>query len=162
MTDEIGALSALMRTNSSVRHDELRAFYAKWKDEALVMNKWFMLQATSPVDTALADVERLSEDAAFDKNNPNTIASLFTAFARANPTRFNAVDGSGYRYIAERVIDIDSRNPQVASRLASCFNQWRLLDPSRRELVQSELKRVLAKPGLSSNVFEIVSKALAN
>ncbi|RYZ65157.1 MAG: DUF3458 domain-containing protein, partial [Proteobacteria bacterium] len=76
--------------------------------------------------------------------------------------RFNDISGAGYRFIADQVIDIDSRNPQTASRVASSFNMWKTLDTKRQELVKTELQRILAKPGLSSNVFEIVSKSLAN
>jgi aminopeptidase N len=162
MTDEIGALLALSRSSSSVRLNELQAFYAKWKHEPLVMNKWLTIQAISPVSTALDDVRRLSEDPVFDKNNPNKISALYRSFAQVNSIHFNARSGTGYKFIADQVIEIDARNPQVASRLATSFNQWRTLEPLRQDLVKSELKRILAVPGLSTNVFEIVSKSLAN
>jgi aminopeptidase N len=162
MTDEIGALGVLAKTRSSVRNVELHAFYEKWKNEPLVMNKWLMIQASAPVDSALADVRRLSNDPVFDKNNPNKITALYRVFAQMNAVHFNAKDGSGYKFIADQIIDIDSRNPQVASRLATSFYQWRTLDVSRQGLVTGELKRILATPGLSSNVFEIVSKSLAH
>ena len=162
MTDEIGALHALNRSVSPVREQELKAFYVKWKNEALVMNKWLSLQATSPLETTLATIRTLSKDPVFDENNPNKIAALYRALAQLNPVRFHAADGSSYQFIADRIMEIDSRNPQVASRLATSFNSWRTLDPDRRTLVHAQLNRVLAKPGLSSNVFEIVSKALAN
>ncbi len=162
MTDEIGALAVLAKSNSPLRQQELQAFYVKWKNEPLVMNKWLMIQAAAPVATALEDVRRLSMDPVFDKNNPNKIASLFRAFAQGNAIHFNAKDGSGYKFIADQIIDIDTRNPQVASRLATSFYQWRTFDPERQELVKRELNRVLSVKGLSSNVFEIVSKSLAN
>lgn len=162
MTDEIGALNALKRSESPVRQTELRAFYQKWNQEPLVMNKWLMIQAMSPVKTALADVKALMNDPVFDKNNPNKISSLITAFGRMNTIRFNDLSGEGYRFVADQVLDIDSRNPQTASRVASCFNQWKTLDLKRQALIKAELERILAKPGLSSNVFEIVSKALNN
>lgn len=162
MTDEIGALNALRRSESPVRKAELQAFYQKWNKEPLVMNKWLMIQAMAPVKTALADVKALMNDPVFDKNNPNKISSLITAFGRMNAVRFNDLSGEGYRFVADQVLDIDSRNPQTASRVASCFNQWKTLDLKRQALVKAELERILAKPGLSSNVFEIVSKALNN
>jgi aminopeptidase N len=162
MTDEIGALSALSQSRSPIRTQELQAFYAKWKNEALVMNKWLMIQAAAPIDSALEDVRRLSKDPVFDKNNPNKISALYRAFAQMNSVRFNAKDGSGYKFIADQIIEIDSRNPQVASRLATSFYPWRTLDSHRQELAKGELKRILATQGLSSNVFEIVSKSLAN
>ena len=162
MTDEIGALLALSRSDSPTRLTELQAFYAKWKNEPLVMNKWLAIQAAAPIASALDDVRRLSQDPVFDKNNPNKIAALYRTFAQLNSVYFNARSGTGYKFIADQVIDIDPRNPQVASRLATSFNQWRTLEPERKTLVESELKRILATPGLSSNVFEIVSKSLAN
>jgi len=162
MTDEMGALSALSKVRSTVRTAELQAFYAKWKHEPLVMNKWLMIQAISPVETVLDDVRRLSQDPIFDKNNPNKISALYRTFAQANAIHFNAKNGSGYKFIADQIIDIDTRNPQVASRLATSFYQWRTLDQARQELVKNELKRILATPGLSSNVYEIVSKSLGH
>ncbi len=162
MTDEIGALSALSRSSLVVRLFELKAFYEKWKHEPLVMNKWLTIQAISPVASALDDIRRLSQDPVFDKNNPNKISALYRSFAQVNSIHFNARSGTGYKFIADQVIDIDGRNPQVASRLATSFNQWRTLEPDRQDLVKSELKRILAVPGLSMNVFEIVSKSLGD
>ena len=103
---------------------------------------------------------RLSALPIFDKNNPNKIYSLYGAFARLNLVRFHDESGEAYRFIADQIMEIDSRNPQVASRLVSAFNQLRSLDEKRQALMRAELERVLAKEGLSSNVFEIASKTL--
>jgi aminopeptidase N len=160
MTDELGALSALNRTASPVRRQALDEFYAKWKDESLVMNKWFTLQAVAPIVNALDEVKRLSELPIFDKNNPNKIYSLYVAFTKFNHVRFHDKGGKPYRMIADQVLEIDSRNPQVASRLMGAFSQWKCFDQDRQKLMKAELERILAKPGLSANVFEIASKTL--
>lgn len=160
MTDEIGALQALNRASSPLRAQEIKGFYEKWKSESLVMNKWLMMQAMSPQASALDDVKRLMNDPIFDKNNPNKVSSLIGGFSRANPVRFHDRSGSGYRFLADQVMEIDTRNPQLAARLATGFNQWRTFDEGRQEAIRGELKRILAQPGLSSNTYEIVSKAL--
>ncbi len=160
MTDEVGALEALKRTSSPLRAQELAGFYEKWKNESLVMNKWLMIQAMAPIPNVLDDVKRLMSDPVFDKNNPNKVSSLIGSFTRANLVRFNDRSGSGYAFLADQVIEIDTRNPQLAARLASGFNQWKTLDEQRQGLIRAELKRMLATPGLSSNTFEIVTKAL--
>lgn len=160
MTDEIGALAAMNRSTSTIRERELKAFQEKWKNEPLVINKWLAVQAVAPQANALAEVKRLSQTDAFDKNNPNKIYSLYVAFARMNHTRFHDVSGEAYKFIADQVLDIDTRNPQVASRVVGAFNQWRQFDDHRQALIKAELQRIVATPGLSSNVFEIVSKTL--
>ncbi len=160
MTEELGALDALNGTNHPARTEALNEFYAKWKSEPLVMNKWLTTQAISPLPGVLEEIRRLSRDPVFDANNPNKIYSLYAAFSRFNQVRFNDSSGAGYSYIADRVMEIDSRNPQVASRLMSGFGNWRLLDGKRQELIKGELQRVLAQPGLSSNVYELASKML--
>ncbi|HVK60757.1 MAG TPA: aminopeptidase N [Bdellovibrionales bacterium] len=160
MTDELGALSVLTRANSPLRAQEIAAYREKWKNEALVVNKWLSVQAASPL-TKLEDIRRLSEDSLFDKTNPNKIYALYVAFARLNLVNFHDVSGEGYRFIADQVIDIDSRNPQVASRLVTAFQCLKQLEMKRQKLMHTELKRILAKPGLSSNVFELVSKTLS-
>ncbi|MEK7357885.1 MAG: aminopeptidase N, partial [Bdellovibrionota bacterium] len=128
MTDEVGALEALKRTSSPLRAQELAGFYEKWKNESLVMNKWLMIQAMAPIPNVLDDVKRLMSDPVFDKNNPNKVSSLIGSFTRANLVRFNDRSGSGYAFLADQVIEIDTRNPQLAARLASGFNQWKTLD----------------------------------
>jgi aminopeptidase N len=160
MTDEMGALIALNPTSSPLRRLALDEFYSRWHSESLVMNKWFALQATAPHANALDEVIRLSELPLFDKMNPNKIYSLQVAFSRNNLVQFHNKSGAAYRYIADQVLEIDSRNPQVASRVVTAFNQWRSLDQARQQLIKRELERIVATPGLSNNVFEIASKAL--
>lgn len=160
MTDELAALTALNRTLKPQRETAIRAFYEKWKSEPLVINKWLAVQAITPREDALDRLQELSKDPIFDANNPNKIYALYVAFSRNNLARFHAKDGRAYRLIADQVMEIDGRNPQVAARLIGAFNQWKMFDPERQELIKGELTRILAKPGLSSNVFEIASKTL--
>lgn len=160
MTDETAALTALVHVDSPAREEALVHFYEKWKHETLVMNKWLMLQANSSAPGGLARVKRLMTDPVFSINNPNKVYSLLMAFGRNNLVQFHAKDGEAYKFFADLVLDIDSRNPSVASRLASLFNQWKKVDTFRQGLIRPQLERMVNHSGLSSGVFEIVSKAL--
>lgn len=160
MTTELGALEALNRSKLPARITGLEEFREKWKNESLVMNKWLTLRAVAPGATTLTEVKKLTSDPVFDKNNPNKIYSLLLAFARFNTLGFHMKSGEGYRFVAEQVLDIDARNPQVASRLVSAYNQWKTFDSERSTLMKAELERIAKHPGLSSNVSEIVTRAL--
>ncbi len=160
MTDEMGALRALNHSNKPAREVAMKEFYDKWKTEALVINKWLVLQSMGPQADALARLERLANDPVFDKNNPNKIYSLYLAFAKYNLVRFHDRSGDAYRLIADQVLEIDKRNPQVASRLVGTFNQWKTLGHEQQVLMRRELERMVATPGLSTNVYEIASKSL--
>ena len=161
MTDELGALEALNRADTPVRSEVLKHFYEKWKNETLVINKWLAIQALSPLPSTLAKVEELMKHPAFDETNPNKVYALYLQFAAQNSNRFHDPSGKAYRFIADRVMALDERNPQLSARLVSVFNAWKLFEPELRTLMKTELERILAKPNLSKNVFEIVSKALA-
>ncbi|MES2856959.1 MAG: aminopeptidase N, partial [Bdellovibrionota bacterium] len=140
MTDELGALAALSASRSPLWKDELAAFREKWKNEQLVVNKWFAIQAASK-RTSLKELKSLVEDPLFDKTNPNKIYSTYVAFARVNLVGFHEISGEAYDFIADQVMEIDSRNPQVAARLVSAFNQWRQMDSKRQTLMQAALRR---------------------
>ena len=111
-------------------------------------------------DKTLA-LEILSEHAAFDPTNPNKVRSLVGVFAR-NQRRFHEASGRGYVFLADQLLDIDSRNPQLAGRMATLFNKWKRFDEKRQALMREQLERIAAKPGLTSNVAEVVGRALAN
>ena len=160
MTDEMGALRALNNSQKLAREIAMREFYEKWKNEPLVINKWLVIQSVGPQVDALARIQRLAKDPVFDKNNPNKIYSLYLAFAKYNLVRFHDRSGDAYRLIADQVLEIDQRNPQVASRLVGTFNQWKTLGVDLQVLIRRELERLVATPGLSTNVFEIASKTL--
>jgi aminopeptidase N len=160
MTDTLSALSGLVWAGASSAAAALSAFEQRWKDDALVMDKWFAIQASRPGEETLEVVRTLMEHPAFSITNPNKVHSLIGAFSMANPTGFHVVGGAAYRFHASRVIELDSLNPQLASRMASAFNQWQRYDQGRQALMKIELERIAAVDGLSPGVFEIISKAL--
>jgi len=161
MTESLGALSCLAHGTRPERDPALADFYQRWRGDPLVVNKWLSLQAMSPHAAALAEVRRLMDHESFDRHNPNKLYALIGAFCSANQVRFHAADGSGYRFLADQVLALDSVNAQVAARLAGPFTRWRRFDPARRQLMAAELQRLLDTPGLSPDVYEIISKSLA-
>ncbi len=160
LTQELGALSALIHRETPEREQAFDHFYQKWKHETLVMNKWLSLQAMSSVPGGLERIKRLMNDSVFNINNPNKVYSLLGGFGRGNLSQFHAKDGSAYRFFADLVMDIDARNPTVSARMVSFFNQWKRFDSDRQAKMKAELERIVAKPGISNGVFEIASKAL--
>jgi aminopeptidase N len=160
MTDAMAALECLCDSAGPESEQALGMFYDKWKDEALVVDKWFRVQAASLLPGAIDRVRRLTEHPAFDPRNPNRARSLLHTFAD-NPLYFHAADGSGYRLVAEWVVRIDGLNPQVASRLARAFDRWRKYDDGRKAHARAALESVATSPGLSSDVGEIVGRLLA-
>jgi len=162
MTDSIAALSALASTPSAAREEALTTFYerARANNEALVINKWLAVQASADTPDTVGAVRALMAHEAYDGNNPNAIRSLLNTFAGANPAAFHKSDGSGYAFVAEQVIDLDARNPQVAARLASSFNTWRRLDEGRQELMRVQLERIKENAS-SKDTLEIVTRSLA-
>ncbi len=161
MTDAMAALTLLANTDCAERAPALESFHARWKDEPLVVDKWLAVQATARLPGTLAEVKRLTAHPAFDIKNPNKIYSLIRAFVAANHVRFHAADGGGYAFAADQVIAIDTLNPQVAARVARCFDRWRKFDAGRQAHAKAALERVLGTDGLSRDVAEIVGKALA-
>jgi aminopeptidase N len=145
-------------------HKKLEAlfenFHQKWKHDSLVMNKWFMAQALSWREDALENVQTLLAHPAYDKTNPNKIYSLIFSMISLNPLRFHRPDGVGYKFAADQILDVDQRNPQVAARIATCFNEWTQWHPELKTLAKTQIARVHQHPGLSKNVFEIVDRAL--
>ncbi|MBQ5947675.1 aminopeptidase N [Massilia sp. ST3] len=161
MTDRAAALSALIQSRVPEAADALDVFYQEFKGEALVVDKWFTMQATAPT-TDVAAVRALMRHPAFTLRNPNRARSLVAAFCASNPVQFHAPDGSGYQFWAEQVIALDALNPQVASRLARAMDRWRRYAPELQVQMQTALQQVAGQPELSNDVREVVSKALAN
>jgi aminopeptidase N len=126
----------------------------------LVLDKWFSIQATSARPETLLRVAALLVHPAYDSRNPNRVRSLVGAFCAGNPVRFHAADGGGYRFLADRVLELDPQNPQIASRLLQSLARWRRYDPGRQGLMRGELERVLAAPELSKDSYEVASKCL--
>ncbi|WP_395665660.1 aminopeptidase N [Methylocella sp.] len=160
MTDELAALSALAHLGGAAREAALDAFYARHAAEHLVIDKWFALQASIAEPGALSRVKRLMAHPAFSLANPNRARALVGAFATANPTCFNAADGSGFDFLVDTVIELDPKNPQVAARLLSAFKSWRMLESGRGARARAALERVKARAGLSADVRDIVDRSL--
>ena len=160
MTDAMAALTCLANSAGAERERALAMFYDKWKDEALVIDKWFRVQATSWLPGTLDRVKALTAHAAFDMKNPNRVRALLHSFAQENPQHFHAGDGSGYRWVAEQVMALDRINPQVASRLARSFDRWKKYDAGRQAHARAALESIRATQGLSANVGEVVTRAL--
>ncbi len=161
MTDEISGLSALVNRDCGEREEALHHFYQKWSKEALVMNKWLSMQAISGLPGGLDRVKRIMNDPVFNINNPNKVASLLLTFGKFNVRQFHALDGAAYKFFADLVLDIDTRNPSLAARTVSLFNQWKRFDKERQALMRAELDRIVGKAGISAGVFEIASKAIS-
>jgi aminopeptidase N len=161
MTDAMAALTALANTDCPERLPALERFHARWKHEALVLDKWFAVQATSRLPGTLDDVKRLVMHADFDIRNPNRARSVIGSFAMGNPVRFHAADGAGYAFVAEQVAQLDTLNPQVAARMARSFDRWRKFDAGRQAHARAALERLRGHAGISKDLLEVVTKALA-
>ncbi|MCP5367889.1 MAG: aminopeptidase N [Hyphomicrobiales bacterium] len=161
MTDAMAALRILTDWDVAARADRLADFHQRHKDNPLVMDKWLALQAISALPNTIARIEELLQHPAFSLRNPNKVRALVGMFANANPLRFHAADGAGYRLLADRVLELDPLNPQVAARLLPPLGRWRRFDPGRQDLMRAELDRILGTDGLSPDVYEIASKAMA-
>ncbi|MBB5019426.1 aminopeptidase N [Chitinivorax tropicus] len=160
MTDTMGALSVLTHIACPQREPTLSAFYERWQGEALVVDKWLTLQASSTLPDTLSRVQQLLSHPAFTLKNPNKVRSLLGAFA-SNQVCFHDKSGAGYRFFADQVLALDKLNPQIAARMSGAFNRWKRFDGARQALMKAELTRMVETDGLSKDVYEIVSKALA-
>jgi aminopeptidase N len=160
MSDSMAAMASLVFSDSALAAATLQQFEQRWADDALVMDKWFSLQAAKPGANAVQRVEGLRQHAAFSLSNPNRVRSVVGAFAISNPTGFHVASGLGYRWLADRVIELNRLNPQTASRMAGAFNQLKRYDENRQFLMTEELNRIAAIPELSGDVAEIVHNAL--
>jgi len=165
MTDRLAALSALTNfkgneAQSNAAAKSLKKFYKEFKKEALVIDKWFMLQAVSDT-TDVAKVRELMQHKAFTLTNPNRARSLTFSFCNANPSCFHVADGSGYALWAELVIELNKINPQVAARLARSLDRWKKYPLHLQEHMKLALEKVAATKKLSKDVAEVVGKALA-
>jgi len=161
MTDRIAALTAIVHHHAPGIEAALEAFYEDFEEEALVIDKWFSLQAASPA-TDVKAVRQLMQHPAFTLKNPNRARSLLFAFCSSNPAQFHAVDGSGHAFWAEQIIALDAINPQVAARLARTLDRWRKFTPALQKSMREALEKVASAKKLSNDVAEIIGKALAN
>ncbi|OAT20907.1 membrane alanyl aminopeptidase [Buttiauxella noackiae ATCC 51607] len=161
MTDSIAALSASVAAQLPCRAELLAAFDEKWHQDGLVMDKWFILQATSPAADTLSKVRELLNHRSFSMGNPNRVRSLIGAFAAGNPATFHALNGSGYQFMVEMLSELNHRNPQVASRLIEPLIRLKRYDAKRQEMMRAALEQLKGLENLSGDLFEKISKALA-
>jgi len=160
MTDTLAAIKGMVLADSPGADIALAKFESQWKEDALVMDKWFAMQSIRPASNTVKKVRELMDHPAFSIQNPNKVRSLIGVFAMLNPTGFHAADGSGYTFHADRVIELDKLNPQVAARMAAAFNRWERYDEGRKLLMKAELQRIASVDNLSRDVAEIINSAL--
>ncbi|MFV3368028.1 aminopeptidase N [Pseudomonas sp. NY15435] len=162
MTERLTALAVLVNSSFESEKDEALAMFADYfKDDPLVMDQWFSVQAGCTLPGGLERVQALMSHPAFTLKNPNKIRALIGAFANQNAVNFHRADGAGYRFLADQIITLNALNPQIASRLLTPLTRWRKYAPARQALMKAELERILASGELSSDVYEVVSKSLA-
>ncbi|WP_332748961.1 aminopeptidase N [Hydrogenophaga sp.] len=164
MTDRFNALSALVVSEHALARDALTRFHALFRDEALVLDKWFALQAGAPDrgGNVLPAVRKLMAHPDFNLKNPNRARSVIFSYCSANPGAFHRADAAGYQFWSERVVELDAFNPQVAARLARALDRWKKLAEPYRSAAREAIARVSAKPDLSNDVREVVTRALAD
>jgi aminopeptidase N len=157
MTDQFAALRAVVHGGHASADSLLAQFYRQWQKEALVIDQWFSVQVTSPALDALARARELLAHRQFEMTNPNRVRALLGAFA-SNSAQFHRADGEGYRFLAEQIAELDRVNPQIAARLAGQFSRWRRCDSARQAHAAAALESMLAREGLSPNLYEVVQK----
>ena len=160
MTDRQGALGILVSLGVPEREAALNAFHERFHDDALVLDKWFALQAAAQRADTVDQVLALEKHPEFTIANPNRLRALAGTFG-ANHWAFHSADGRGYRFLADMILAADKLNPQVAARLVPPFGRWKRFEPNRAALMKTELERIVAETGLSKDVYEQVSKSLA-
>ncbi len=163
MTDQFAALRCLVHSKShhaqELGEKSLADFYQQWQHEALVVDQWFAVQASSPATNRLERVQNLMTHPDFSLKNPNKVRSLIGAFCGQNHINFHHESGSGYEFLSDQVIALDKLNPQIASRLLTPLTRWKKFDSERQALMQSQLQRIKATADLSRDVFEVVDKS---
>jgi len=160
MTDQIAALSVAVNYPHPAKQRLLTEFYQQWQNEALVIDKWFTLQAASPEPDTFATIQALLQHPAFDLKTPNRVRALIGAFSQSNPLHFHAANGQGYQFLADQIIALNAINPQVAARMTGALTTWRRYDPSRQALIKTQLERIISTPDISRDVYEVASKSL--
>ena len=161
MTDRMAALATLSLHDVPERKNALADLYARYALDALVVDKWFSLQAMIPQPDTLDNVRALTSHPAFSMANPNRVRALVGAYAQANATQFNRPDGAGYDFVADTVLSLDPKNPQISARLATAFRTWRTLESGRRAKAETALKRLKGTANISRDLADIVERALA-
>ena len=161
MTDTLGALRSAQYGNKAIFDTLMARFEETWKQDPLVLDKWFALHATQPTDDIFATITMLCEHPQFTMSNPNRVRAVIGSFAFYNSEKFHALDGSGYKFVTDYLLKLDSVNPQVASRIVTPLTQWQGFAHEHQVLMKQQLGRLLNHKGLSNDMFEKVSKSLA-
>ncbi|ORT49778.1 aminopeptidase N [Vibrio sp. qd031] len=161
MTDKTAALYCANSASLPVRQGLMEQFSSEWSHDGLVMDKWFMLQGSNPSSTALEGIKHAMTHSAFSLKNPNRTRSLMSSFFNANPVNFHAIDGSGYQFAGEIIAQMNTINPQVASRLIDPLLKFKRFDATRQQLMKRELEKLRSMDGLAADLFEKVTSALA-
>jgi len=160
MSDELAALAAMVHSGQPQAEAAMQRFYARWRHEPLVLDQWFAIQATAPLDDVLDHVRSLLQHPDFSLGNPNRVRALLGQFANNNPAQFHRADGQGYALLSEQVRALDLMNPQIASRLLGVFNTWPRLEAGRKAHVRKELQAIKNSGQASPDVFENVERLL--
>ena len=161
MTDQIAALSCIVNSHHPEKQQCLDDFHGQWKEEDLVIDKWFALQASCRLPGALSSVQNLLRHPAFDIGTPNRVRSVIGAFSQNNPVNFHSSEGSGYRFLGDQVIILNGVNPQIAARMAGTLTHWRRYDEGRQNLMREQLQRIAVSEGISRDVYEVATKSLS-
>ncbi|HWV16261.1 MAG TPA: aminopeptidase N [Cellvibrio sp.] len=165
MTDVMAALTQLVNAETALAQEfaaqALADFYQRWQQESLVVNQWLGVQASCSLPNTLARVKALESHSAYDAKNPNKIRALIGGFCNGNAINFHEQSGAGYEFLADKIIVLNSQNPQIASRLLTPLTKWKKYNPVLQALMKAQLERILAEENLSKDVFEVVSKSLA-
>jgi aminopeptidase N len=160
MTDQMAALAVLSNHDIDERTHALETFYGQWRHDNQVVEKWLAIQAMSDIPGTLDKVKALMQHKAFSMSNPNKVRSLIGRFCMGNLVQFHAADGSGYQFLADNVIELDKKNPQIAARLVQAMIQWRRYDENRQGLMKAQLERIKGQETVSKDVFEVVNRSL--
>ena len=159
MTDCIAALTNLVNLDHEIRQEVLDDFYSKWVGDPLVLDKWFTLQALSVLPNTLKNVALLADSPSFSIENPNKVRALIGAFCANNHVRFHEKNGAGYTFLADKILELNIINPQIAARLVAPLINWKRYDLKRQELMRGQLERIVGAQDLSRDVYEIVDKS---
>ena len=162
MTDRFAALVSIVNAgcqNRELVEEVLADFLERYQDDTNVMDQWLSVQAASPSLGTLEHVLALMQHEIFDATSPNKLRSVLGGFA-GNMKQFHRVDGLGYEFLTDQLLDLDKKNPQIAARLMTPLTRWRKFEPGCRERMRKALERIKATPGLSSDVYEVVTKSL--
>jgi len=161
MTERLAALACLVNSSFSNEAEEaLESFADRFEDDPIVMDQWFSVQAAAVLPDGLERVQHLLNHPSFSIKNPNKVRAVVGAFSTQNTPNFHAHDGSGYAFLADKVIELDALNPQMAARMLSPLTRWQRFDLHQQEMMQMQLKRIKHSGDLSADLFEVLEKSL--